>query len=622
MLFSRTQHRSSLQRVLIHPIRLLSTVAISLALLPPCQLQPAETTIHISDPMSPPTWALLQRELLRSHLPACKEYFARYFDERGYLECVERWGGADGPDDAIEAVNHWPILHLLGGSDEIYEMYSKAWEGHLRQYTEAKTTHVPFARDGMYYKEFPVMMDWVHNGEGLIMFNLKGLSDPNPANFQKRVRRFAGLYLGEDPGAPNYDPEHKIIRSMFNGSRGPLMRNTTSVDWAGDPIEIKHRFRRGDRSYEEMLARFKDYVDIIGDHPQNLLATSLALNAYMLAHENKYKDWLLEYVDAWVERTRSNDNLIPSKIGLDGKIGGPEGKWYSGVYGWGFSVVIPRNGVVAHRNTHYMAIMGFGNAFLLTGNQRYVDVWRNLLAAVNANGKLVDGKLMVPRMYGDDGWYAYEEGLYDFGTRWIYYWSMDRRDLESVPKDDWFAFLEGQDPDFPVRALQADFETIRHRVQESRADPTTPDTRISDNVDDYNPVTTDTLLKLMLGGMPPRFGGPLHCRVRYFDPKNTRPGLPADVAALVQKMTAEETTLTLVNVSPTTARTLIVQGGAYGEHQCNEVAISGQIVRIDQPFFKVTLAPGAGTQMVIRMRRYANQPTLMRPWDRNRAIDQ
>src|SRR5438445_129825 len=81
-------------------------------------------------------------------------------DERGYLRCVERWGGDDGPDDAIENVNDWPHLHALGAPDVIRTLYRKAWEGHLRQYTQARTVEVPFARDGMYYKEFPVMFDW------------------------------------------------------------------------------------------------------------------------------------------------------------------------------------------------------------------------------------------------------------------------------------------------------------------------------------------------------------------------------------------------------------------------------------------------------------------------------
>src|SRR5688572_6423837 len=147
------------------------------------EVHSGEATIAIESPMPPPGWALLERELLRAQEAACREFYEKYFDERGYLLCVERWGGDDGPDDAIENVADWPLLHALGASDDILRMYKKAWEGHLRQYTEAKTVEVPFARDGMYYKEFPVMMDWMHNGEGLRVFNLQGLSDPLDRDF-------------------------------------------------------------------------------------------------------------------------------------------------------------------------------------------------------------------------------------------------------------------------------------------------------------------------------------------------------------------------------------------------------------------------------------------------------
>src|SRR5262245_56797335 len=195
--------------------------------------------LKIDTPMSPPAWALLERSLLQANAAACKEFYKKYFDDRGYLLCVERWGGDDGPDDAIENLMDWPILHALGASDEILKTYKRAWEGHLRQFTAAKTTEVRMAKDGMYYKEFPVMFDWLHNGEGLCVFNLQGLSDPYDARFQQRVRRYAGFYMNEDPGAPNYDPRHKIIRSLFNRSRGPLLRKSTALDWAGDPIEVK-----------------------------------------------------------------------------------------------------------------------------------------------------------------------------------------------------------------------------------------------------------------------------------------------------------------------------------------------------------------------------------------------
>jgi hypothetical protein len=52
--------------------------------------------------------ALLEREVLSASSEACGQFFDRYFDERGWLLCVERWGGDDGPDDAIENCNDWP----------------------------------------------------------------------------------------------------------------------------------------------------------------------------------------------------------------------------------------------------------------------------------------------------------------------------------------------------------------------------------------------------------------------------------------------------------------------------------------------------------------------------------
>ena len=36
--------------------------------------------------------------------------------------------------------------------------------------------------------------------------------------------------MGEDPSAPNWDPERKLIRSPINGSRGPRFENSAE-DW-------------------------------------------------------------------------------------------------------------------------------------------------------------------------------------------------------------------------------------------------------------------------------------------------------------------------------------------------------------------------------------------------------
>ena len=422
--------------------------------------------IAIDTPMPPPAWALMEWELIRAQTRGCTEFFAKYFDERGYLECLPRWGGNDGPDDAIENLVHWPVLYVLGGGAHLYDMCQLAWEGHLKQYTEAKTTEVPFTRDGMYYREFPVMFDWVHNGEGLTTFNLHGLMNPRERAFEQRVRRYAGFYMGDDPQAPNYDPEHKIIKSLFNGSRGPMLRKATALDWAGDPLdEVQERFipLHGERNFEEMLAHFKDYTDVVGDHPQNMVATALGLNAYALTGEDQYKDWVLEYVEAWRQRTLANDGIIPTNIGLDGTIGGEcDGKWYGGCYGWAFTVEVPQTGAMSSRNTHGLGISGFGNALLLSGEQQFVDVWRQMIDTINANGKEIDGQMMYPHMHGDEGWYEFQPGRYAQGAQEVYYWSMDRADLGRLNAESgWFGFLEGRDPAYPEAALQADFARLR-----------------------------------------------------------------------------------------------------------------------------------------------------------------
>jgi len=577
----------------------------------------AEPVLEIQTPMSPPTWALLERELLKATSAACREFYDRYFDDRGWLLCVERWGGDDGPDDAIENCQDWPILHAVGGSDEVLRLYKKAWEGHLRQYTLAKTKDVPFARDGMYYKEFPVMFDWLHNGEGLVVFNLQGLSDPNDDAFRRRVRRYAGFYMNEDPGAPNYDPKQKIIKSLFNGSRGPLLRKATALDWAGDPIEVENRFRpaHGETSYKQMLEHFQDYNDIVGDHPQNLQSTTLAMNAFMLEHEEKYKKWVLEYVDAWRERMAANKGIIPSNIGLDGKVGGETGgKWYGGVYGWGFSVKTPGTGVLAHRNTTAKGFQGFMNAYLLTGEDRYLDAWRKQSDAINAQNKTIDGVIKHPTMYSDQGWYNYIPGPYAGAAREIYFLSMKPEDRVRLGRDAYFNYLDGENEKYPEATLRADLERLRKRVDGMRQDTTTPDTRLADDPMKFNPAGVNSLIELAMGGLPPgKAGALLHSRLRYFDPVQRRAGLPEGVAALIERMDANWVTLTLVNTNQLNSRTIVIQAGGYGEHEFQSVSIGGITHKIDSTSAKIRLAPGSGGSIRLQMKRFVHPPSLAWP---------
>jgi hypothetical protein len=296
------------------------------------------------------------------------------------------------------------LLHALGGSDSVLELFKKGQEGHLKQYGELRTTLTELAKNGAYKGEFITSSDWFHTGEGMRAFLLQGLSEPTNDLLRNRTKRFAGLYMNEDPSAPNYDPVNKVIKSIWTGSLGPMMRKATVYDWVGDPVPGRfHLLHHPDamdqphdleERYDKMLAHCTEYLDSVGDNSLNLAATLLHLNAYMFTHEAKYRDWVLEYVNAWKERTALTGGNVPSNVGLDGKPGGEyNGQWWKGTYGWNFTIFDGEIEQIAHRNSFPVgAWPGFSNAFLLTGDQSYIDVLRRQMDNIYAHKKVVDGK--------------------------------------------------------------------------------------------------------------------------------------------------------------------------------------------------------------------------------------
>ena len=457
----------------------------------------SEVTLRVKTPMAPPAWALLERDVLRFGSTACERFAARFVDERGYLAHTPRWGTLDGPDDAIETFYNWTLLHALGGSDSVLLLFKKAQEGHLRQYGELRTKLTELAANGAYHKEFITQSDWFHTAEGMRAFLLEGLSEPNDGLYRTRTRRFAGMYMNEDPDAPNYDPVNKVIKSIWNGSKGPMLRKATVYDWVGDPVpgvfHLLHNPAGRDKMldmathYEKMLAHCTEYLDSVGDNFLNLASTILGLNAYMLTGEDKYRNWVLEYVNAWKQRTEQTGGNIPSNVGLDGKPGGEyNGQWWKGTYGWNFTIFDGELGQIAHRNYFTDgAWPGFSNALLLSGDQSYVNVLRRQMDNIYAQKKVENGRVLLPQMYGDPrgykyngppSWYHYTDNLRTDRLTEIYLWSMDRKDLERVPvasafsgerggRDGysepdrsaaWLGFLEGKLPDFPEKVLQSD----------------------------------------------------------------------------------------------------------------------------------------------------------------------
>ena len=117
-----------------------------------------------------------------------------------------------------------------------------------------------------------------------------------------------------------------------------------------------------------------------GDVPLNLTATSLVTHAYALTGDDKYRTWVLDYLESWTDRIRRNDGICPDNVGPSGAVGEcMDGKWWGGYYGWswphGFPTIIEPLTVAAM------------NAVLLTGDMGYLDIPRGQLDFVQSQGR-------------------------------------------------------------------------------------------------------------------------------------------------------------------------------------------------------------------------------------------
>ncbi|WP_276358109.1 hypothetical protein [Cohnella caldifontis] len=625
--------------------------------------QQRNVSLRVDAPFRPPEWAVLQQQLMDLLNRSAEEFVERYVQPDGTLLWRSAWPGMDGSDDPYEGFMNLALLYVLGGKRELYDHARKVFDGITWQWTEY----------GQIYREFDGYYDWMHHGEGSLFFYFLGLADPASLKDRQRARRFARMYMGEDPEAPNYDPEKKLMRSPINGSRGPRFV-MTEEDWmthrgilddylapfedlTGVDIASGKCPWSDDAVYKEIIQKMNERM-AKGDVPLNLNATSLIAHAFMYGGDERMIRWVVEYLGAWKARAEENGGIMPDNVGLSGKIGEyNDGKWWGGYYGWRWS-----HGLFTIVEPLTNATM---NAALLTGDVSWLDVARRQL---DLNWELrrssSDGHWLVPHKHLDSGWTDYKRPNPAYP---IYLWtvSMDPRDIEryervgaadfykeieipivsgrnphtgketkhyianTIP---WFEFIRGNDPEYPEKILKANYALVQRQIEKMRSPQGDPAGWISDgyNLEDLSsihkwqemcPVYPEGLLQLTLGApMHISHGGLQHARVRYYDAAARRPGLPPKVSALVERLADDSVTLTLVNVDESEEKEVVIQAGGFGEHSFTNAEVRddrgelAQSVPAAGKWLHVRLGPSAGAKLVLSMNRYVNKPSYEAPW--------
>ncbi|MXZ42925.1 MAG: hypothetical protein F4Z18_14480 [Caldilineaceae bacterium SB0666_bin_21] len=594
-----------------------------------------------------PDWALRQRHLISVMNETARMYQARYTRADGTFVWRDRWPGMDGSDDGYESYHNWPLFYALGGAADLHEQSRMLWDAVTRQFTAY----------GQIHREFDGYYDWMHHGESSIYFYYFGLADPQRQPDRARALRFAHMYTGEDPEAQNWDSELRQMRSPINGSRGPRFKNSVE-DWEThrwvlsdyplpyEDLDVPSRqeawhsgemVEKADWCDNDAFAVILDALNqrmMRGDVPLNLTATSLVTHAYALTGDDKYRSWVLDYLESWADRIRCNNGICPDNVGPSGTIGEcMDGKWWGGYYGWswphGFPTIIEPLTVAAM------------NAVLLTGDMGYLDIPRGQLDFVQSQGREDNGRWLVPHRRTDSGWQSFRPFRPQHLLQ-LYFMSFAEEDLvrlERVPEmssewsrlepgrgkgDDqhagpWFLYLQGKLPDYPSLILANQYSEVLRRMDLIRNDDGDPETWDVHHWQNRNPVHTESLLQLTCGGPQIVYhGGLLHTRLRYYDALERRPGLPQDTVALVTAMDADTVSVSLVNIHPGDCRSLLIQGGAFGEHRIKAVKTDGNredLQEVDSGrWTSVDLPAGRSVDLTLHLDRYAFRPSYAQPF--------
>jgi len=212
-------------------------------------------------------------------------------------------------------------------------------------------------------------------------------------------------------------------------------------------------------------------------------------------------------------------------------------------------------------------------------------------------------------------------------------------------EEPWVAYIQGEYPEYPVEILRHNHAQVHQRLAFMRDDQQDPETYGDWYLQVRNPISTEGLLQLTMGGPLCMYnGGLLQARLRYFDPQRRRPGLPPDVAALVETLADSRVVVRLVNLSATEDRQVLLQAGVFGEHRftcaryqrrraisADEAGVGhtheaeyregvqrqleDRTAAINGTRFLLRLEPGAEICLDLEMERHVNDPSYALPFD-------
>jgi len=615
---------------------------------------------------APPRWATLQRRLLAAMDRAYEPVLARYVREDGSLlwPVDPNHQDIDALDDAYESFHNWPLLYLLGGNSEYMNLSLREYDAITEQFSRYDSGH----GHPMAVKEYEQGYDWFHQGEGYLFFYHLNLAAPKAPKNKERSIRYAGFYLNEDLDAPNYDERLKLIRCAYSGSMGPAHRNFTGEPWVYEEWKSFYGLPFSDVPGIAGIEDIRDPANAaamgavmrermaFGDVIVNLAATTMVANAFLHTGDEKYRTWVKEYVGAWIERAKNNGGIVPDNVGLSGRVGETmDDKWYGGYYGWTW----PHGWL----SVGEALLIASENAALLTGDLSYLEFARSHIERLAELGIMDKGTLRVPYKRGDagikhryklwipgvlqsedgeivskDGWFEFQPMDAKFPLH-LWHLSQDPRDLElakrlknndtreweqvvAKPAKDqgghdapWAAYLNGEFPDYPERILEYNLGQVEQRLKFIEDDEQDPSTYTDSYLQARNPITVEGLMQLAMGAPLPAYnGGLVMASVSYWDVRRNRPGLPEDVAALVERIEPGRITLTLANIGPDGEdRELILTAGAYGEHRFVRAVCDGRTTEIGESRFAVTLPSATQIRLELEVDRFACSPSYGEP---------